>query len=292
MVKIAKGLVLLLVSIAGSSHAEIRVNDDHDRLVVLQKPASRIVSLAPHITETLFAAGAGNRIIATVSYSDYPEAAKKILRVGGYPSLDIERIVALKPDLVIAWASGNNQQQIEQLMAMGLTVFLSEPRYPLDIADSIRRFGQMAGTGQLANTVADDFEQHYQRLQQRFSNKRKVRVFYQIWNKPIMTVNGEHLISRIVSLCGGVNVFASLTALTPTVSLEAVIASRAEAIVSGGMNESRPDWLDDWKRWPQLPAAANNYLFYIDPSLLQRVGPRMLQGADKLCIMLDKVRGR
>jgi len=283
-------LLFIFLFFTNLSMASIKVVDDTGRTIELSSPAQKIISLAPHITESLYAAGAGKKIIGAVSYSDYPEEAKKIPRVGGYPTLDIERIVSLKPDLVIAWALGNNSKQIEKLISLGLTVFLSEPRYPEDIAETIKRFGMLAGTSSIANKKHDDFLKHYNSLKERFSGKEKVKVFYQIWNKPLMTISGKHLVSNIIELCGGENVFADLKTLTPKISLESVIAAKSEVIVSGGMGKERPDWLDDWKSWPEMPAVENQHLYFIDPSLMQRVGPRILDGAEKLCSMFDKVR--
>jgi len=270
--------------------AKVTVIDDEKNIVELTKPAQRIISLAPHITESLFSAGAGDKIIGVVSYSDYPEEAKKILRVGGYPSLDLEKIISLKPDLVIVWASGNNNKQIEKLRAFGLNIFMSEPRYPRDIAKTIQRFGVLAGTNKIASKAANDFLQHYELLKSRYSKNKKVKVFYQIWNKPIMTISGNHLISEIIELCGGENVFAKLKTLTPRITLESVIAAKSEVIISGGMGKARPEWLDEWKAWPELPAVKNGQLYFIDPALMQRVGPRILQGADKLCEFLENAR--
>jgi len=287
-----KQLILLFsfLFFSSLSVAAIKVVDDTGRTVELGSAAKKIISLAPHITESLYAAGAGKKIIGAVSYSDYPEEAKLIPRVGGYPTVDIERIVSLQPDLVIAWASGNNSKQIEKLMSLGLTVFLSEPRYPKDIANTIKRFGVLAGTSTIANKKHDEFLTHYNSLKERFSGKEKVKVFYQIWNKPLMTINGEHLISNIIELCGGENVFSGLKILTPKISLESVIAENSEVIVSGGMGKERPDWLDDWKSWPEMPAVKNQHLYFVDPSLMQRVGPRILDGAERLCDIFEKVR--
>lgn len=282
--------ILSTLSLTTLAQESIRVVDDAGRTIEIQSPAQRIISLAPHITESLFAAGAGDKIIGAVSYSDYPEAAKKIPRVGGYPTVDIERIVSLKPDLVIAWSSGNNPKQVEKLISLGLTIFMSEPRYPKDIAKTIQRFGMLAGTNKVASKSFEGFMQHYQSLKKRYSNKEKVKVFYQIWNKPLMTISGSHLISDIIELCGGENVFSKLSILTPRISIESVLASKSEIIVSGGMGKARPDWLDDWKAWPILPAVKNKQLYFIDPSLMQRVGPRILDGADKLCEFIDKAR--
>ncbi len=273
-----------------SAYAEVSVIDDKGNKVTLTQSAKRIISLAPHVTESLFAAGAGDKIIGAVNYSDYPEAAKKIPRVGGYPSADLEKIISLKPDLVIAWPSGNNLKQVDKLSVFGIKVFMSEPRYPQDIAKTIQRFGVLAGTETVANKAAHDFLEHYQRLKTEYSQKKKVKVFYQIWNKPIMTINGKHLISEIISLCGGVNVFANLKTLTPNISFESVLASRSEVIVSGGMGKAHPEWVEEWRPWSDLPAVKNNHLYFIDPALMQRVGPRILYGADKLCELLEKAR--
>lgn len=283
---------LLLSSsfIISSVRAAVSVIDDESNKIELDKPAQRIISLAPNITESLFAAGAGDKIIGAVSYSDYPEAAKKIPRVGGYPSLDLEKIVSLNPDLVIAWTSGNNKQQVQKIKDFGITVFFSEPRYPDDIAKTIQRFGVLAGTQNIADKAANDFLQHYHSLQKAFSGKKKIKVFYQIWNKPIMTISGQHLISDIIELCGGENVFSDLNTITPRISLESVLASNSEVIVSGGMGKARPEWIEEWKPWKTLPAVKNEQLYFIDPALMQRVGPRILQGADKLCEFLEQAR--
>ena len=282
--------MLLNAALMSLVQAEVSVKDDKNNIVVLEQPAERIISLAPHITESLFAAGAGDKIIGAVNYSDYPEAAKKIPRVGGYPSADLEKIISLKPDLVIVWPSGNNLKQVEKLNAFGIKVFMSEPRYPEDIANTIKRFGVLAGTTDVAEKSYQEFLQHYNSLKKRFSKKKKVKVFYQIWNKPIMTISGGHLISEIIELCGGENVFANLNTLTPRISLEAVLASKSEIIISGGMGKARPDWVEEWRPWQQLPAVKNEQLYFIEPALMQRVGPRILQGADILCEFLDEAR--
>lgn len=281
---------MLGLTATSSLHAAISVKDDTGHRVTLQQAAKRIISLAPHITETLFAAGAGEKVIGAVAYSDYPEAAKKIPRVGGYPTLDIETIISLKPDLIVAWASGNNMNQVNKLTALGLPVFKSEPRSPLDIAKTIRRFGILAGTTEVSVKAANEFDQHYQRLIKQYSAKSKVKVFYQIWNQPLMSINGQHLISNIIELCGGINVFADLKTLTPKISIESVIATKAEVIIAGGMGERNSRWITDWEKWSQLPAVKKDQIYFINPDILQRVGPRILQGADELCLLLDKVR--
>lgn len=290
LLKVTSSIFCLSLSSVTLLHAAVSVVDDEGTTITLQQPAERIISLAPHITESLFAAGAGNKIIGAVSYSDYPEAAKKITRVGGYPTADIEKIISLKPDLIIAWPAGNNLNQVEKLRAFGIKIYFSEPRYPEDIAKTIQRFGVLAGTSNIADKSTNDFLQHYKLLKNRFSKKEKVKVFYQIWNKPLMTINGSHLISNIIELCGGVNVFNDLKTITPKISIEAVIASNAEVIVAGGMGKKRPEWATEWKPWRQLPAVKNGQFHFVNPDILQRVGPRILQGADELCEILEQVR--
>lgn len=280
--------VCVFFSFSTSTHAAVTVIDDHQREVTLQQPAKRIISLAPHITESLFAAGAGENIIATVSYSDYPEQAKKIPRVGGHPTLDVERIINLKPDLIIAWASGNNTKQLEKLISLGLTIFMSEPHSPKDVANTIKRFGLIAGTNKIADKAHDDFMRHYQSLIKRSLNKEKIKIFYQIWNKPLITVNGKHLISKIMNLCGGVNVFSTLPSLSPSVSLEAVLATQVEVIILG--TEDKVEWLEEWQSWKRLTAVKKEQIYLINPDLLNRAGPRVLLGAEKICRILDEVR--
>ena len=292
MIKQIYLILILSISIVLSAQAVVSVKDDRGRTVTLQQPAKRIISLAPHITELLFAAGAGEKIIGAMAYSDYPEAAKKILQVGGYDSLDVEKIVSLKPDLIIAWATGNNLKQIEKLKSFGLTIFMSEPFYPEDIANSIKRFGILTGNTEKSSIAFDQFIKHYKRLKKENGVKEKIKVFYQFWNTPIMTINGKHLISQIMNLCGGVNVFSDLQSLTPKISVEAVIASNTDVIIVGDNGSRKLLWMSEWKQWTQIPAVKNNQIYFIDPDLINRAGPRILEGADSLCGLLDKARNK
>ena len=274
------------------ANAEIVVQDDAGQTVRLAAPARRIVSLAPHITENLYAAGAGSSIVGAVEYSDYPEAAKQLKRVGGYGRFDLEAILALKPDLVIAWESGNPAAHLAKLKALGLPLFISQPRKIDDIATSIARFGELAGTSGVAIDTARAFRARHAELSARYANRPPVRTFYQIWNQPLVTVNGEQLISDVMRLCGAENVFAGLSQLAPTVSVEAVIAANPEAIVASGMGKTRPEWLDMWRRWQDLTATARGNLFFIPPDIINRHTPRVLDGAQLLCTQMETVRSR
>jgi iron complex transport system substrate-binding protein len=284
-------LVSLLLIHTAILRAEVLVSDDEMRQIKLSSPAKRIVTLSPHATELMFGAGAGGRVVGADEYSDYPAIAKRIPRIGRAGALDIERIAALKPDLVIGWGSGNVAGQIAALRRLGLTVFISEPRTIEDVASTLRRFGALAGTEKYAEVAAKEFEGKFATLRQRYGSRPPVSVFYQIWDRPLMTVNGQHLINSVIEVCGGRNVFAGLTQLAPTVDLEAVLLADPQAIV-GSAEASRTGWLDDWKRWPRLSAVRSNNLFDVPPDLIQRHTVRLAEGATKLCDALESARGR
>ncbi len=277
---------------AASAHAEISVTDDSGAIVRLAAPARRIVSLAPHITEALFAAGAGERIVGTVDYSDYPEAAKAIRRVGGYSKVDLEAVAALKPDLVIGWKSGNAGAHLDKLKGIGLPIYITQPDRIEDVARSIEHYGRLAGTSAVADTAARDFRARLAQLRGRYEKRPPVRVFYQVWKSPLTTISGRQIISDAIRLCGGVNIFADLAGLAPNVSAEAVLVANPEAIIASGMGEERPEWLDDWRRWTQITAVARGNLFFIPPSIIQRHTPRLLDGTERLCAHLETVRER
>jgi len=272
--------------------AAVELRDDSGAILRLAQPARRIVSLAPHVTELLYAAGAGDRLVAAVQYSDYPEPAKRLPRVGGYSAPDLEAIVALKPDVVVAWKSGNRVEQLDRLRALGIPVYLTEPRRLEDVATSLRALGRLAGSEAAAEASAGAFTARRERLAARYSQRPPVRMFYQIWDRPLMTVNGQHLISDALRLCGGENVFADLPQLAPTINVEAVLAANPEAVLASGMGEARPDWLDAWRHWPTLTAAARGNLFFVPPDLIQRHTPRILDGAEQLCGFLEDARAR
>lgn len=290
-----KGLIRFVGLFAlgiGFAQAEVVVQDDTGATVRLAQPARRIVSLAPNVTETLFAAGAGERLVGVVEYSNYPEAATKLPRIGGYAQLDLEAIAVLKPDLAIGWASGNSGVHIDKLRALGIPVYLAEPAGIEGVATQLERYGELAGTQATARVAVADFRKRLQELRSRYGAQSKVRTFYQIWKQPLMTVGGGQVISDAIRLCGGENVFGDLKPLAPVVSVEAVITANPEAIVASGMDEARPEWLDDWRQWRTMTAVKRNNLFFIPPDLIQRHTPRLAEGAARLCAHLDTARGR
>ena len=294
MKKRCTGLVLIflysLVTLPSQAAETITLTDDTGHTITLAQPAKRIISLAPHITEVLFAAGAGAYVAGAVSYSDYPEAARSIPLIGSYNNIDLEAVIALHPDLIIAWGSGNRKANLQKLKALGIPVYINDPHTLDDIAKSIEKIGRLTGAESTAQAVATDFRIRKQTLQTRYAHRPVIRMFYQIWHQPLMTVNGTHVISEVMRLCGGENIFASLPQTTPHITTEAVLAANPTAIIASGMDIARPEWLDDWKRWPQLSANQHGALFFIPPDLMQRYTPRILDGATELCTQLESIR--
>ena len=277
---------------SGLARAQVCVTDDADRQVCLEQPANRIIALSPGATELLFAAGAGEQVVGAVSFSDYPPAAEKLPRVGSYKRLDLEAVLALKPDLIIAWRSGNPMEQVERLQAMGVPVYHSEPRRFDDISTTLERLAVLAGTEAVGQGAADALRSGMDSLRHRYAEAAPVTVFYQVWEEPLMTVNNDHLISEAIEICGGVNVFGELASLAPKISREAVLAKDPEVIIAGGMGEDDPAWLDPWKQFSSLRAVQQDNLFFVAPSILQRPTPQMLAGTRTLCSHLDTVRAR
>jgi iron complex transport system substrate-binding protein len=280
---------MLLFSL--SSYAQIEVIDGLNKRLVIDKPAIRIISLAPHVTELLYAAGATNQVIAAVSFSDYPEQAKKLPRVGSYNKFDLESIIALKPDLIVAWKSGNPDEQLKSVEKLGYKMFYSEPRNLKDVANEIQQLGALLNTQSIANNTANNYLKKLSKLKIKYSKKEKVGVFYQVWSDPLFTINRKHIISRVIDLCGGLNVFSELDVLSPRVSIEAVIEKNPEVIVIG-MAESRKEWLGEWNQWHGMAAVKNNNIYPVNADLIVRHTPRILEGAQLMCEHLDKVRNK
>lgn len=283
------GLAALLVALGPAALRAAQLTDDRGHAVTVPAKPSRIAALSPHLAEIVYAAGAGGQLAAVVRYSDYPEAASRVQQVGDASRLDIERILALKPDLVLGWKSGNPPHDLARVERLGFPVFVTEPRRLSDIARLVRTIGALAGTESVAETAASRVEQELEALRVRYSGRPVVRVFYEIWHRPLLTVNGEHIISDVIALCGGLNVFAGAPVLTPAVSLEAVLAARPDVIL-GGSSAAAPENLA--REWGAAPIRALRELptRYVTPDLIQRQTPRMVAGARMICEQLEDIR--
>jgi iron complex transport system substrate-binding protein len=282
-------LAALCAALPAQGAAPIRVTDDAGATVTLQQPATRIVSLAPSITEQLFAIGVGQRIVGTSASSDYPEAARAIPVVGGVEGVDLERIASLHPDLVVAWGSGYPPATQDALRRLGAHVYVSEPSSLESIASTLERLGTLTGAAD-APVQAQRFRATVRELRARYAGRRPVRAFYQIWPQPLMTLSGRHVLSEALALCGARNVFEDLQPLAPTISPEAVIAADPQIILTDEPGAVDRGALDFWKRYPFISAVANGQLVTLDADRIARPTPRMLPEAARMCERVDAAR--
>ena len=285
-------MTLLATVLALPAHAAITVRDDDGNAVTLEKPAQRILALAPHITELLFAAGGGEKIVGVVSYSDYPEAAKKIANVGDNRQYDMERIIAMKPDLVVVWMHGSAERQIAMLRQLKVPIYHSDPKKLADIPNNMERLGQLMGTEKVAAPAATQLRARLASMSAQYSQRPPVRLFYQVWDKPLYTISGASIISDAMRVCGGQNVFGAMKVVAPVVTAEGVLQENPEAIfaTSEKSDADSEGGLAMWRVFPSLAAVRNNNLFRLNGDLLNRAGPRMVDGTAAMCEKLELAR--
>lgn len=284
------GLVLLALGFAATplAAAPVAVTDDRGVVIRLQQPARRIVTLTPHLTELAYAAGAGSQLAGVARFSNYPPESRKLPVVGDAAQFDIERLLALKPDLVLAWRSGTPAATVTRLERAGLAVFVSEAERLEQIPGGIEAIATLAGTLSASAAARAAFATELALLQARRHQGAPVRVFYEIWPRPLMTVNDRHVISQIIALCGGINVFGNLQQLTPEISREALLAARPEIALGGSSAETVSGFSARWAALPQPLGAVPAH--HIAPDLIQRPTPRLLEGARLVCARLDAAR--
>ena len=280
-------LVLAACTPAQAARAGIVVRDDDGHQIALIHPARRIVALSPQLVELADAAGAGQRLIASVRGADWPDSARSLPRVGDAFAINLEAVVALKPDLILAWRSGTPPRQVDALRRLGIPVYWSQTDSLQGIASTVQRIGELAGTTHAAAHWARAFDARLAVQRARYAHQPPVRVFYQVWPDPLMTVGGPQLLNQVITLCGGVNPFATLPVLAPSVSREAVIAADPELIVAASRNRAA---LDAWMQYGQISAVRHRQLLLLDPQLLPRMGARVLDGVAQLCAAIAHTR--
>ena len=273
-------------------HAAVSAVDDTGQTVTLSKPATRLISMAPNLTEILFYIEAGSQIVGVVDYSDFPPKARDIPKIGSSHQFDIEAILALQPDLVVAWESGNPAEDLAKLEQLGIHIFRTEPRTLNDISTLMQRLGKLTGHSAASNFLAATFLERTAAIRKTYQQRRNLTVLYQIWSDPIYTLNGEHLISRLIEHCGGTNIFFELETLAPVVSTESVIERNPDVIIAGGHQGTTPEWLGTWRQWSGMQAVQSKSLYTVDGDQISRMGPRILQGMQELCQAIDQARGK
>lgn len=286
------GAVVMLLYAQLAWVDEITVVDDIGRQVSVSEPAMRLVSLSPHITELLFEIGIGERIVGTVRYSDFPPEAGSIQRVGDAFSVNIEMLVQLEPDLVIAWHSGGSGRTISKIESLGIPVYFNEAKNLAGIGDSGAKIAILAGIEEAGATIAEQYQRTLQRIKKQHASDVRVKIFYQISDLSLYTVNRDHLIGEAIRLCGGDNIFADSIIRVPQVGIEAVIAASPDVIVYSSGNEDRADnhWTNRWRRFDTIPAVANGHLYSLPADIITRPSFRMVEGIEKLCQLMNLAR--
>jgi len=254
----------------------------------LDRPAERIVALAPHLTEMVFAVGAEQALHAVVSHSDYPEAARNLPVIGGYRGLDFEAILRLQPDLVLAWGNGNPATQIDRLRQLGLPVWITPGRQFEDVPTTLRHLGRLTDRQDQADRIAANFEGKVRRLTEQHRDRPRLKGFFEIWPAPLITVGPDHFISEAMQRCSIDNIVERGLGDTPTWSEEAVLRAGPDLIITSPPARD----FDRWKRWQQLPAVRHDGLIVMPPDILMRVGPRLADALETLCAEADRVRAK
>lgn len=286
-----RGGLLLLLLLATNSIAAIQLTDDAGHRLSVTQPVKRIITLSPHTTELVYAAGAGKYLVAATAFSNYPHQALSLPRIGNATRLDVERILALKPDLVIGWLSGNSASQIQQLRRAGINVYMTEPDELDDIPRYLNALGRVSDTLATATQALQEYQQTLTELRRRYQYREPIDVFLQVSEVPLYTLNSQHIVSRALAMCGGRNIFADVTLLAPTVSVEAVVQRNPQVIIASVYPGANID-LSNWQRFPGLRAVRQKNLFQMNADNLMRSTPRILSGVTEICRLLDVARQR
>jgi len=292
-------LLACLLGLASLAAQAMTHADDSGRRIDMAEPARRVITLAPNLTELVYAAGAGSALVGTVNTSDFPEEAKAVARVGDHQRLDVERIISLHPDLILVWHHGNAGREVSQLEAAGLRLFHLEPRRLDDVPRALERVGALLGRAPQAAQRAAELRRELASLRAQHANAPPVSVFYQVWSQPLMTLNDQHLVSDVIGLCGGRNVFGALPQLVPQLSLESVVAADPEVLLSaresaaegpGGRRNPQLPGFAQWQAFPKLTAVRRGWMYSLPGDAISRQGPRIVEGARAVCAALDEVR--
>lgn len=278
-----------LVQGLSAPRAPIEITDDAGRTITLAAPARRIVTLAPHLAELVAAAGGVDQLVGVSRYSDFPNTVRGLPQISDAFAVNLEALAELKPDLVLAWRSGMNRRQLDRIESLGFTVFESEIDSIDDVASTLQRLGRLMGTSRIADAQAGQQRARWQSLAARYAHRSSVRVFYQVSSQPLMTVNGQHLVSRTMAACGGVNAFSGLPTLVATVSWEAAARADPQLIVLADTGD-RASQLGQWPRLGEVAAVRAQRYAWIPADLLSRMGPRFVDGAALLCEAIDAAR--
>lgn len=283
-------LLSVLFIFTGLSQATaITLEDDRGRVIQLKQPAQRVISLSPHLTELVYSAGAGSQLIGAVSYSDYPTQAKSLPLVGDVNRLNLEAILKLQPDLILGWKTGNSTQDIARLEQLGIPVFVTEIEKLEQIPEMIKRIGILTGRKQESTEQASLFQTQLKSILEKRSKKLPKRVFFEVWHQPLITLNQKHIISQIIQICGGTNIFANAAAIAPIVSLESVYKRNPEVIFLSGTLHQNQQIIKFWQKNKNIDAGLKNHIYSLHPDTIERPTVRILTGLQEMCSFLNQV---
>jgi len=283
---------LFLTLLSSGVRADISVTDDAGRKLRISQPAQRIVSLAPHVTELLFSAGAGAQVVAVAAFSNYPLAAQALPVIDGGVRLDIGHIAELRPDLAVGWLGGNSRSDLDKLESLGIPVFIAEPHRLESLPTTLLALGRLAGSEKAALRTVREYRVRLAKLREEYHGRRPIRVFLEVSTQPLVTLNYAHLANDVLALCGGRNIFAASEDIAPAVGAESVTVEDPDAILFSetlGTASTVSEW---WRRRSTPRAVRDGQLYSFTPELLLRQSPRILEGARQVCAALDQVRER
>ena len=287
---ICLSVLLIAYSPSATSAKAISVTDDSGAIISLKQPASRILALAPHIIENVYSAGAGDLLVGSVSYANYPPEAESLPQVGGYNKYNIEAIAALKPDVIFAWQSGTPKHFFDKIKQLGIPLYIDEPSTMQEVATAIRNIGILTGKQHIAELSAKKYLDELALLRQSQTDKTPISVFYQVWHDPIYTINGKQIISDVLRLCGGINIYADEKIKAPIITIESLIERNPDVIITGTNHKSGVEPLLRWQQWPTMTAVKTNNLFTVNADIVSRHTARIIQGAQSVCEKFDTAR--
>lgn len=249
----------------------------------VQATAQRIISLAPHTTELIYALGMGEHLVGVSDYSNYPPQAEQLPSVANYNGLDFEAIMQLKPDLIVAWQGGNKPQDIARLSSLGFSVYSSAPQSPDDISKDIVKLGETLGRSEQALILANQFQAELDQLKQRYLTQAKIRVFYYMWTAPLMTIGADAWATKLLDICGATQIFNDSMVAYPEVSKEQVI-SRQPTLLIAAMKIKELDAQQFWQPTHSLLKAP---VVVVNPDELHRFTPRLINGLTSMCKQIN-----
>jgi iron complex transport system substrate-binding protein len=289
-VRLRRALVVALLAAPAAAAPTRTVQDDSHAAVTVATAECRIVSLAPGTTAMLYAAGAGHCLVGTIAHSDEPAEAAKVPIVGDAETLDFEQLIALRPTAVVVAVDVVQRVRIDRIRALGIPVYQVHVTRLADMPDSVRRLGELAGTAAIADSKSRELRAELDAIRARYRDRRALRVLYQIWDRPIYTIGGRHVITDALELCGATNIFADLQTAAPAVTREAAVLRNPEVILVSAPPAIAADWVAEWRRFPTLTAVRDAHLIEYSDERIDRMGPSVIAATANLCALIDQVR--